>query len=117
MLFHLIPNSPPATRSGKSFQKPLEDDGNNDDDDEGDDSDKIDNDNGDDVWDDLYLLLGRTKAFKSHGRGKRRWEEDLSRVFGFSIKLGVKIGDTLVVAMLPGSWLKRGRRSSGDVLG
>ena len=39
----------------------------------------------------------------------RRWEEDLSRVFGFSIKLRAKFGDTWVVAMLPGSWLKRGR--------
>ena len=79
--------------------------------------DEIDDDNGNDVWDDVYLLLGRTKAFTIHRRGKRRWEEDLSRVFGFSIKLEAKIGDTWVVAMLPGSWLKRGRRSSGDDLG
>ena len=46
MLFHLIPNSPPATRSGKSFQNPLEDDGDDDVDAEGENGDDDDDDEG-----------------------------------------------------------------------
>ena len=62
---------------------------------------------------DPHLLLGRAKAFRSHSRMMATMMMMTQVMMGPTMMMTKMM---IAVAMLPGSWLERGRRLGGDDL-